>query len=129
MASDVMMTLGGFPFQISTAAYDELQRRSAWRWAKQDRIGTMPALQFTGKDSDEITLRGTILPHWRGGLTQIPRMRALGDRGEPLELVSGLGEAMGLWVMETLSETGTQHAERGVPLVIKFDLRISYYGQ
>ena len=45
LGPSVMMQLGAFQFSISTAAYQELTRRSEYRWASQDRFGKQPNLQ------------------------------------------------------------------------------------
>ena len=53
------MRLGQFTFSVDTAAYQELSRTSEYRWASQDRIGQMPALQAVGPGSESINLDGT----------------------------------------------------------------------
>ncbi|MCL6285588.1 phage tail protein, partial [Ruegeria sp. 2012CJ41-6] len=66
--SNVMMMLGAYPFMLDTAAYQRLSRVSSYRWKQQDRIGRKPAQHYVGPGADRITLRGEILPHWKGGL-------------------------------------------------------------
>lgn len=109
----VMMQLGTFQFGISTAAYQELDRKTAWRWAQQDVIGTRPALQFTGPGEDAITLQGVVFPEYRGGSYQVEHLRTLAGRGKPQLLVSGMGELFGRWVIESVAERQTVFAAFG----------------
>lgn len=123
-ASTVMMQLGSFQFSISTAAYQELRRRTEYRWASQDRFGRMPALQFTGAGADSIDLSGTIYTEYRGGLGQLNAMRAQASRGQPLLLVDGNGNLLGHWVIESVEEDQSVFAAAGRPRKQQFTLRL-----
>ena len=87
----IMMALGTFRFGVNRASYQMFTRDAAYRWAKQDRLGRDPALQYLGPDAEEITLEGVIYPHFKGGLRQMELMRAVARQGAPMMLVDGLG--------------------------------------
>jgi hypothetical protein len=87
--SDVMLSLGEYQFSVDTAAYEQLCRRSEYRWARMERISHRPSLQYVGMGLEEIELRGVIYPHYKGGLGQIDSMREEAAKGKPLILVSG----------------------------------------
>ena len=123
----VMMQLGSFQFGIATAAYQELQRSTEWRWPSQDRFGKMAALQFTGPGADTITLPGVVFPEWNGGVVQLDAMRALGDAGQPHALVGGDGASLGKWVVERVDEGQTVFAANGVPRRMEFTLQLRRY--
>lgn len=125
--SRVMMRLGAYKFSISTAAYQNLSRSTAYRWARQERIGTNDALQFTGLGADQIQLSGVVFPVFEGGLGQVDRMRRQAGFGVPLPLVSGRGRILGLWCVESISETQSVFAARGAPLRQEFDLSLTRY--
>lgn len=122
------MGLGDYRFSLDTAAYQALQRTTSWRWPVQERIGTRPALQFTGPGTDEIELQGLIYPHFRGGLGQLDAMRAEGDTGEPRILVDGRGAVLGKFVIQRVVERQRQFDAAGVPRRIEFSLTLSRYG-
>lgn len=124
----ILMLLGPFRFSISTAAYDEFTRTSQWSWPSVDRVGASPALQFTGPQSEAITLNGRIIPGFTGGIEQTARMRALADLGLPMPLIDGTGRVHGLWAIESLTETGTLHFRDGYPRMVTFDLGLKKYG-
>lgn len=127
MGASVMMQLGSFQFGISTAAYQELTRRSEYRWPGQDRMGVEPALQFTGPASESITLSGTIYTEYRGGTGQPGGLRALAAGGRPLALVDGQGRMLGQWVVESVEEKQSVFANAGVPRKQEFSLQLKKF--
>jgi len=140
MSQDVLMTLGDgqeqFRFAIDTAAYQSLNRKTEWRWPAQERLWEKPALQFTGRGSDEITLEGVILPAWKGGTEQIKRMRALADAAlragsgaRPLLLVTGYGDVLGQWVITAIEEEQPTVGPLGAPVEQRFRLTLAAYGE
>jgi phage protein U len=125
--AEVMMQLGFFQFSIDDATYQRLSRSTEYRWARQARIGSNDALQFTGYGPETIELEGVIYPHFRGGLKQVDRMRTQASLGVPLPLVSGIGKVLGLWVVEAISEGQEVFAARGIPHKQDFTMRMARY--
>lgn len=123
----VMLQLGRYQFQLDTAAYQSLTRSSEYRWARQPRIGSNDALQFTGYGPDTIELEGVIYPHFRGGLGQLDKLRRQAGLGFPLPLVSGLGKFMGVWVVESVGEGQRVFAPGGIPHRQDFNMRLGRY--
>lgn len=99
-----LLNLGGFKFSLNTAVFQELQRDTAFSWAWQDRIGQHAAGQFTGPGADTITLPGVVYPDFKGGAGQVNDLRALAREGKPLRLITGAGDVLGLWVIESITE-------------------------
>lgn len=125
----VMMALGAFRFGVNRANYQEFTRSASWRWEAQDRVGRRPALQFLGPGSDEITLQGTIYPHFKGGLRQVEMMRLVANQGVPLILVDGLGWVWERWVITSVEETKTLFLADGAPRKIEFTMGLLAYGK
>lgn len=121
---DVMMRLGSFEFGIATAAYQQLTRNIEQRWSESERFGQRASLQYLGPGAETISLPGVIYPEYRGGLGQISAMEQLAGRGELLDMVSGLGEAMGRWVIETIDASNSVFAQAGLPRKIEFTLSL-----
>ncbi|MGD9918610.1 MAG: phage tail protein [Paenirhodobacter sp.] len=125
----VMMMLGPYPFMLDTAAYQQLRRSTSYRWAEQARIGRKPAQQYVGAGSDEITLEGEILPHWKGGYSQVALMRAQGAIGKPLILLEGYGGVvLGQYVITKIDETKSELLADGAPRLINFSVTLKEYG-
>lgn len=127
LGATVMMRLGSFQFAISTAAYQELRRRTEYRWASQDRFGLMPALQFTGPGADSITLTGVIFTEYRGGITQINAMRAVAATGLPQSLIDGYGKLLGSFAIESVDEVQKVFAAQGRPRKQEFTLQLKQF--
>lgn len=125
--AEVMMQLGFFQFSIDSAAYQRLNRSSEYRWARQSRIGSNDALQFTGHGPETIELEGVIYPHFKGGLGQIDKMRTQASIGVPLPLVTGVGKVLGIWVVEAISEGQEVFAAQGIPHKQDFTIRMARY--
>jgi phage protein U len=123
----VMMTLGGFKFQLSSAVYQEFKRSTEYRWPKQDRFGRAPVRQYTGYGDDTITLSGVVYPGWNGGRQQVDALRDLAGQGEPLMMVAGDGTVMGRWVVDKVDEGQTIFGPAGAALRQEFTLNLSKF--
>jgi phage protein U len=124
---DVLMSLGDFRFSVATAAYQSVARATEYRWASLDRINRGPSVQWIGPGQETMDLEGTIMPHYRGGLGQVDAMRAQAGRGEPLVMTSGVGDALGRWVILTIQERFSSLLGPGLPRRIDFALRLQRY--
>jgi len=125
--AEVMLQLGFLQFSLDDAVYQRLNRSTEYRWARQPRIGSNDALQFTGYGPESIVIEGVIYPHFRGGLKQIDRMRTQASIGIPLPLVTGSGRVLGLWVVEAITEGQQVFAKRGIPRRQDFTMRMARY--
>jgi phage protein U len=120
----MMINLGGFPFMIETAPYQELTRQTSWKWPEQELIGTTPAMQYTGKNADTMTLRGMLVPGFTGGTETITALRLLGDLGTQLPLIGGNGFFFGLWVLESIEQGEDLHFSDGSPRRMTFTVQL-----
>jgi hypothetical protein len=127
--TEIMMALGQFRFSLDSAAYQGLTRTSAYRWSAQDRVGREPSHQFVGAGAETIELRGTVYPHFRGGLAQVDRMRAEAGAGEPLQLVDGRGRVWGQYVITRVMEEQARPDQIGIPRRMAFNLSLTRYGE
>ena len=117
-----------FYFNLGTAAFDALQRTTAYRWASQERLGRRPALQAVGMGEEKLTLKGVIFPSFKGGLKQLDHLRAIGGRLVPMSLTTGYGLALGNWCLSTITEEQGAFLQGGIPRKQTFSLEFSRYG-
>lgn len=120
----VMMRLGPFNFGLDTAAYQSLRRRVEYSWPSQERMGQHAAMQYTGPGPETMTVSGVIFPEFRGGDGQLSLLRYLGDLGEPQLLISGSGETMDEWVIESVDEGQSIFAAAGIPRRQEFTVNL-----
>ena len=121
------MILGDFLFSLNTAAFQEMDRSTQYRWASQDRLGVHEALQYLGLGSDTITLPGVVYPSYRGGTGQIEKMRKLAKTGMPQIMLDGYGNVYGRWVIESVEEKRSNFAALGSPKKQEFTLKLRHF--
>jgi len=127
--TEVMLALGEYRFSVETAAYETLSRTDTWRWQEQARLGREPAHQYLGPGVTSVQLPGVILPHYKGGLGQIDRIREEAGKGEPLNLVDGLGKVWGAYCIKQIQETQSRTLANGAPRKIEFSVDLVKYGE
>lgn len=126
--TDAMMILGDFEFKISTAEFQNLDRRHRQRKAVHQRIGRKAASQHIGAELGSMRLSGHILPHWNGGWGQLDRLRSMANTGRPHPLIDGRGNNLGRWELIKVSEKNSDYFD-GSPLRIDFDIALQEYGE
>ncbi len=122
-----MMILGPFRFSVERLAFQELSRSSGYVWAEIERIGAGPALQYTGREAETMSLPGTFHPHFKGGLAQLPAMRLAAEQGQPLPLITGYGSFLGLWAITRIDETQGVFFRDGAPRKVDFVIELKQY--
>lgn len=115
-------------FNLDTAAFDELRRSTAFRWASQERLGRRPAQQGIGMGDEKITLKGAIFPSFKGGLKQLDTLRRIGGQLQPLTLTTGYGEVLGTWCLASIEEEQSGLMQGGIPRKQGFTLEFVRYG-
>jgi phage protein U len=121
----MMMGYGQFVFSLSTLAYQDLQRQTAWRHPSNSRVGARPAKQYVGPGDDTITLSGVLAPEFAGDQVNLGKLREMANAGLAWPLVTGTGEVLGAWVIESLSETRTVLMDNGAARRIEFQLQLA----
>lgn len=120
----MLMALGTFVFSLSTAAYQQLERSTAWRHAASSRVGARAAHQYLGPGEETVELSGIVAPDLTGTIASLAMLRELADEGRPLALVSGAGTVLGAYRITGQRETETLHYQDGTPRRIEFQLSL-----
>ena len=118
----MMMALDNFVFGLDSLAYQELQRKTAWRHAQTSRVGARDARQYVGQGEDSITLSGLLAPDFMGSADSLATLREMGDTGDAYVLVDGEGRVYGAFVIEGVSEGQTMHTQEGRARRIDFSI-------
>ncbi|WP_037487961.1 phage tail protein [Sphingomonas phyllosphaerae] len=119
-----LMALGMFVFSLPTLAYQELARERSWRHARAGRVGALDAVQFTGRDNDEITLSGDAPAELMAGRASIDQLVDMAKDGAAWPLVAGTGAIYGNFVITKISERHTAFFADGTPRLINFTLTL-----
>jgi len=120
----MMMILGMFVFSLPTLAYQELQRKTQWKYASNGRIGRRDAKQFTGPGDDTITLSGWVAPELTGSLYSFDALRLMADTGKSWILIQGTGRIYGAYVITDLAETRTVLDGSGDAAKVEFSITL-----
>ena len=117
-----LMALGMFLFQIPTLAFDELQRKTDWRFAMSGRVGTRDAAQFLGVGDETVSLSGSVYAEISDGAVSLDTLRDMANTGEALPLVSGAGAVFGNFIIRSIDERHAVMMADGRPLRIDFGI-------
>ncbi|MGE6982863.1 phage tail protein [Kluyvera intermedia] len=109
----VMLMLGDFAFSVDTTAYNQLTREASWRWSEQERIGKQDLLQYTGKSGRTVRLEGQAHAFFRKGVEAVNDLYDLADLAAPQQLVSGVGDVLGWWVVTEFTDTTSRFLPGG----------------
>ncbi len=120
----MLMALGLFAFEIGTAPYLELARKTEWRHAETARFGARPASQYCGPGADTFSLSGIVLPGVAGRHSALRTLREMGDTGEAQTLVAADGLVHGDVVIVSLDERQSEFIDTGVARKADFTLEL-----
>lgn len=129
-----LIQLGKYQFDISGAAYSELERVSQALWVENTTLGGEGNLQVVGRMNDRIELRGIVfseLAERFGGVAgtgAIDDIRGLLEEKKPLRIVGSDGTTKGFWVVEQLRNIEDNYRKDGVPKKQRFVVNLRYYG-
>jgi len=84
-----LAALGMFIFARQTVPFQTLDRQSSWRHPTNSVVGAMPKAQFTGKESETVTINGKLIPEITGGRFSIKALELMADSGGGVPLIRG----------------------------------------
>ena len=119
-----MMALGYFVFHLKTTPYQQMQRSQVLDWAANNRVGRRDAMQFLGPGDETIALSGLLVPEISGGRISLAILRTMADLGDAWILLGGDGYYYGLYIIESVDETGSEFFPGGAPRKIEFSVNL-----
>ncbi|WP_295485023.1 phage tail protein [uncultured Pseudomonas sp.] len=117
-----------FYFNLDTAAFDELSRKTAYRWQGQERLSRDIAQQGIGQGEDRLTIKGAIFPTFKGGIGQLDALRGIARELKPMMLTTGYGSVLGSWCLISVDEEQSSLLAGGIPRKQTFSLEFVKYG-
>lgn len=120
-----LAALGMFVFTRQTVPFQSLDRTSTWRHPTNAIVGAMQKSQFTGKESETVTIGGRLIPEITGGRFSIKALELMADSGGAFPLIDGATfEIIGFFVIENIQETRTEFFGDGAPRAIDFTMNL-----
>lgn len=123
----MLLSLGDFVFSLDDKAYQAFRRSISFGMSKSERPGNKPLWQATQDPVSKITIGGQYLPVLRGGSTE-KDLIALGNAQEAVEVITGDGEYLGMFVVTQLDINKKRFLADGVALVVDFTVDIEEAG-
>ncbi|MDQ3232583.1 MAG: phage tail protein [Pseudobdellovibrionaceae bacterium] len=130
--SGFLAKLGEFIFEPKGISFQKFDRETSFNWAELKRIGGESLRQFLGTNGERIAISGVVYPHFRGKLSQISDLRAMGRAGIPYQLIaadSESGQNLGQWIIISVKDGRTLFTDDGRPLKLEFTLELESYAQ
>ncbi len=121
----MLLALGLFVFMRQTLPFQSMQRDAEYRWPSNARVGKRDAFQFLGVGEEKITLSGELYPELTGGHLSLTALRLMAEGGKAWPLLSGAGMIYGMFVINSISDTGTVFFSDGSPRKISFTLTLT----
>lgn len=121
----MMLALGMFVFMRQTLPYQNWQRTTDYRWPSNSRVGKRNAYQFLGPDEEKVTIGGVLYPEITGGKISLMTLRQMADQGKAWSLIDGAGTIYGMFIVNSVSDTGTEFFSDGTPRKIDFTLSLT----
>lgn len=121
----MMLALGFFVFMRQTLPFQNMQRDAEYRWPSNNRVGKRDAFQFLGVGEEKITLSGELYPELTGGRLTLTAVRQMAEEGRAWPLLAGNGLIYGMYVINSISETGAEFFSDGSPRKISFTLALT----
>ena len=121
----MMLALGFFVFMRQTLPFQNMQRDAEYRWPSNNRVGKRDAFQFLGVGEEKITLSGELFPELTGGHMTLTSLRLMAEEGRAWPLLAGTGLIYGMYVINSISETGTEFFADGSPRKITFTMTLT----
>ncbi len=120
-----LMTLGMFAFELATLPHSDLTRKQDWRFGEAERIGEYAAMQFLGPGAETITISGTLIPGLAGSYGSLDTLRGMADQGEPWPLLTGSGDVLGRYRIDTIDEKSGYFIDNGRPRKVDFAIDLT----
>lgn len=132
----MLIQLGSFLFDISTVAYNELNRVSSYKWAQHNIVDNYQGLQAVGFENDRVRLSGTFYPQVasmvdrpREGNKDFVELRNMAKQMKPYLIASADGNSLGYWVIEEIGTNDSLFGPgEGIPRKQIFSINLRYYG-
>ncbi|TGY50814.1 MULTISPECIES: phage tail protein [Rodentibacter] len=125
LQNSALAALGVFVFTRQTVPFQSFDRQSSWRHPTNSVVGQMPKTQFTGKDSETVTISGRLIPEITGGTLSLTMLELMAESGAAFPLIEGANfMVMGFFVIESIQETRTELFGDGTARAIDFTLNL-----
>lgn len=123
--SSIPMCLGPYMFHPTRFGYNKLGHGLSTNWAEIEIVGGLNVGQWTGGQTDKITINGVIFPEEFGGLSTLKALQLAALAGTILPLITLAGTVYGNFRIDSIEEDQSFHNRYGVPAKDEFSLSLT----
>lgn len=123
--SAIPMCLGPHMFHSTRFGYNKFGHEVSTNWAEIEVVGGENIGQWTGGQSEKITIGGVIFPEEFGGLTTMEAIRVASLSGVILPLITLSGRVFGNYRIDSLGQDEEFHNRFGLPRKDEFSLSLT----
>jgi phage protein U len=105
MADSVPFTLGDVEFSLEKGSVASIEEQVSWWIDRAEPISGYGVCKARRKNYHQVRISGVVFPGYFGDTESVNRLRALGDAGEPILLMSGEGTVYGFFLVVQVTET------------------------
>lgn len=109
----MMFALGMFVFMPRTLPLQSAQCTVGYRWPSGSRVGNRAGYQYLGPDAETIVLSGALYPELTGSTLSLSALRLMAEQGRAWPLIDGSGFIYGLYVIDKVTENGSELMSNG----------------
>jgi phage protein U len=122
----MLFQLGDFIFERTTLAPNSVEKSLVANWPKQSRYGGRPAVQFTGIESETLTLSGVIFPlsGVTGTAQDLDVINQMIADGEEYLLMNSEGDVIGTFCIISVTESRRFLDKKGLAQKIEFNIAL-----
>lgn len=119
-----MMCFGLFVFNLKSVPFQTVSENKGWNYPSNPRVNQLPTYQYTGKNSDVVTLQGVLYPEVTGGKYSLNLLERMADLGKAWPLIDGNGTLLGFFIMTEMTKTKSELLDNGEARKIQFTLKL-----
>lgn len=120
----MMAAIGMFVFELKKLPFEELQRRSNYRYATNERFGERDTFQYVGPGDDHIAITGCAFTEISNVPASLDTLRQMAAAGQAYPYVDGSGRVYGSFVIMDVDERQSGFFPDGTPRKIDFGLEL-----
>jgi phage protein U len=117
----VMAMIDTFPFSANATDFDHLSRVLNYNFAEIQKAQDHPGLQSLGKDTEEVTISGSVTV-MRGGKKPLSDLEAIADRKRAVPLIMGYGDIVGDFMITKIQEDRSKFLDDGISILVEFSI-------
>lgn len=123
----IPMCLGPYMFHATNFGFNGLSRNVSTNWAEIEVVGGLNVAQWTGGQSDKISIKGVLFPEEFGGQATMGLLQRAAFSAMVLPLISLSGKVYGNFRIDSVDEEQGYHDHLGRARMNVYTIALTYH--